>query len=67
MREYGNVRISKASATGFWCNFVDLADDELVEDIISQVQADQANVIKSVKSYKQVSTYYLTNINNTTM
>ena len=67
MREYGNVRISKIRANGFWCIFVDLAQDEMVEDLIGQVRAGNAEtgVFTSIRGHREVSTYYLANINTT--
>jgi len=35
MREFGNVRVSKISPDGFWCQFVDIAADETAKSLIS--------------------------------
>ena len=34
MRDFGNIRINRIAANGFWCNFIELAEGEVVDDLI---------------------------------
>ena len=47
--------------TGFWCSFSDITNEASITKIIAQIRKKHSKVFSSVKSHKDVSTYYLTN------
>lgn len=61
LREFGYIRVLQEHETGFWCSFSDITNEASITKIIAQIRKKHGKVFSSVKSHKDVSTYYLTN------
>ena len=61
LREYGYIRVIKEHETGFWCSFSDITNEEAITKLRSLLKKKHAKVFRSVRSHKDVSTYYLAN------
>lgn len=37
LKDFGNVKVNKVRPMGFWCQFIDIADDKPIKGLMAQV------------------------------
>ena len=62
LKDFGYVKVTKEHSHGFWCNFSEILNEMTISEVISQVIKKHSKVLSSVRSYKEVSKYYLANL-----